>query len=407
MDTLLYLDTARVGQMCPEAQRADRDFALLAGEEAGSPYFDQFLRCGFTALCPPLRRRYQGLSDWARITGLKTSFRMFVGLPRDRQVLVAARSTQLVRLATRVLCLRSHNILTTDMVWPGYLKILQSECRRLGRRLIHVPIRHALFDQHAGKQDLIEQLTAYYRQYDCNGLFLSAVTYEGVRLPVSHVVQALGKTHKPRFVVVDAAQAFNHVPLGLDRPYCDFVLAGCHKWLRAYHPLGLGFLCKPSSERLIIATCREMLARCDLDDPLLRFTTELESGKLESFSETVNLATLFTATAAAGRVWRSGRTKQAELAAQLVNANRLAERATSCGWRPLRPDMPLQTGILLLRTSQHGFAQDSPDSLRTAFRTRGISLTSYRNGVVRFSLPDRPLPPASLDRICSALRHCA
>jgi hypothetical protein len=40
MTSCLYLDTARLGRMCPEAQAADRDFARFAGDEGCSLYFE-------------------------------------------------------------------------------------------------------------------------------------------------------------------------------------------------------------------------------------------------------------------------------------------------------------------------------------------------------------------------------
>ena len=81
MSTCLYLDTARLGQMCPEAQRADRDFARLAGEEAGSLYYDLFLRAGFFSLPPSLRSRYPGLADWSGVPALKSRIKTALGLP--------------------------------------------------------------------------------------------------------------------------------------------------------------------------------------------------------------------------------------------------------------------------------------------------------------------------------------
>ena len=56
MASTLYLDTARLGRMCPEAQAADHDFARLAGEEGCSLYFEQFLRWGYMALPQSLGR---------------------------------------------------------------------------------------------------------------------------------------------------------------------------------------------------------------------------------------------------------------------------------------------------------------------------------------------------------------
>ena len=85
--------------------------------------------------------------------------------------------------------------------------------------------------------------------------FLSAVTFQGVQLPVRQLVRTLGDRERPRFVVVDGAQALNHIPLGLGEEYCDLLLAGCHKWLRAYQTLGLAFCCRPSAERVVAEAC--------------------------------------------------------------------------------------------------------------------------------------------------------
>jgi len=106
MTSCLYLDTARLGRMCPEAQAADRDFARLAGEEGCSLYFEQFLRWGYTALAPARARRYPALEFWAGVSPFKQDLRTVLGLPAERPVLIANRSAQLVRLAARLLCLR-------------------------------------------------------------------------------------------------------------------------------------------------------------------------------------------------------------------------------------------------------------------------------------------------------------
>ena len=114
----LYLDTARLGQMCPESQRADRDFARLAGEEAGSLYYDFLLRAGFLSLPPTLRRLYSGLRGWSGVRSLKKHVQLALGFSSKRQLYLASRTAQLVRLACRTLCRQCENILVTDMLWP-------------------------------------------------------------------------------------------------------------------------------------------------------------------------------------------------------------------------------------------------------------------------------------------------
>ena len=112
-----------------------------------------------------------------------------------------------------------------------------------------------------------------YRHENCDGLLLSAVTCHGVRMPISEIVETISQIRRPGFVVIDAAQAVNHVPLHDTAKHADFLIAGTHKWIRAYHPMGLGFCCRPRAERLIGETFHEMLQRGELDDPLLQFTS--------------------------------------------------------------------------------------------------------------------------------------
>ena len=392
--------------MCPEAQAADHDFARLAGEEGCSLYFEQFLRCGFTALPPSLARQYPGLSFWAGVTAFKNDLKTAICLPRQRRVLVANRSAQLVRLAAKLLCQRCENILVTDMEWPAYIRALATECQRTGRLLTTVPMREAVLRDKICQDEAIDRLLDHYRRHNCDGLFLSAVTYQGVQLPVRQFVQSLQPREKPRFVVVDGAQALNHVPLGLADEYCDLLLAGCHKWLRAYQPLGLAFCCRRSSEKLVATTLSEMQARGEIDDPLLAFTNQLEAQSTESYSETVNLVPMFTAAAAVRRMLYSAKAKREELATQMANADRVADQAAATGWQPLRPTLLMQSGVLLLESRNQDTRQVPTDIIRQHFLTAGIAITVYDGGLLRASLPDWPMTSSDLPRLQSSLSQC-
>ena len=403
----LYLDTARLGRMCPEAQAADYDFARLAGEVGCSLYFEHFLRFGFGSLPPSLARQYPGLSFWAGVASFKNDLRTVLALPRDRQVFVANRSAQLVRLAARLLCLRCENILVTDMEWPAYLAILAAECRRMGRIVTTVPVRHAIFRGGISQQELVDRLAACYRRQNCDGLLLSAVTFEGVRQPIKELVETLGEADRPRFVVVDGAQAVNHIPLRLAAEYCDLLLTGCHKWLRAYHPLGLAVCCRAATEGVAMAVCREMFSCGELDDPLWSFATQLETERLESFSETVNIAPLLTAAAAVRAMIRSDRAKQAEFTDQIDNADRIADRSSESHWRSLRQSKPLRSGILLLEAAHAETRSAPPDRVRQRFLSSGIALTVYPGGILRASLPSRSMSGEDRDVLHSALSRWA
>jgi selenocysteine lyase/cysteine desulfurase len=403
----LYLDTARLGQMCPESQRADRDFARLAGEEAGSLYYDFLLRAGFLSLPPTLRRLYSGLRGWSGVRSLKKHVQLALGFSSKRQLYLASRTAQLVRLASRVLCRQCENILVTDMLWPAYRRILEEESRRCGRVVTTVPLRAAIFDERMTLSDLVGRLADAYGRENCDGLFLSAVTYHGIRMPVAEISQAASQVRRPGFVVIDAAQAVNHVPLHATARHSDFMIAGCHKWLRAYHPMGFGFCCRSSAEELMADSFSEMLQSGDVDDPLLRFSWELETGACEPFSETVNLAPLFTVTAAVERIWHSRLGRHEKHASQLANTDQVADLAKHTPWRPVRPTGPMRSGILLLRAKRSETRSASPEAVRFAFRRRGVTLSAYDGGLVRASIPPLSLPARGLDRLRAALNRCA
>jgi hypothetical protein len=407
MLTRLYLDTARLGRMCPEAQAADHDFARFASEEGCCLYFEHFLRSGYMALPCSLANEYRGLSFWAGVRAFKNDLKTVLTLPRERQVFVANRSAQLVRMAGRLLTSRCENILVTDMEWPAYVQALEAEVDRAGRTLTRVPLREAVLGGEAGEAEFVDTVVAAYQAGNCDGLFLSAVTFQGVCVPVAKIVQALGSRHRPRFTVVDGAQAVNHVPLGLAAGYCDLLLTGCHKWLRAYHPLGLAFCCRADSEEFVRQIYAEMRRQGELDDPLLIFSSQLETGERESFSETVNLVPMFTAAAAVRRMLSSPRSKRDELAVQVGNADRIAEQVPAAGWRPKRPAAGMRSGILLLEPRNASTRSAPPDVLRERLLTAGVALTTYDGGVIRASMPDAPLSPGHQNALQVALSRCA
>lgn len=90
MAPLLYLDTARLGQMTPAAKDAQLDVVRLSAEEPSSLYFEQFLRDGFSAWPTFYQERFPGLRTWTGVSGLKESIRRLVKAQDDWQVLLAS-----------------------------------------------------------------------------------------------------------------------------------------------------------------------------------------------------------------------------------------------------------------------------------------------------------------------------
>lgn len=299
MTPSLYLDTARLGQMCSTAQRAQRDFTGLAGDVAGAIRFDRFLRHGFDALAPTTQTRYAGLADWNGIKSLKNAICRLAKLDARLPVLMANRSAQLMKLAAILLCRPCENILITDLGWPGYHQILHRECRRAGRRTTSVDLFDDLLNAQIDEHEVVTRVSKAYAKNRCDGIFFPAVSNTGLRLPVQQICREIERQSDVRFAVIDGAQDFCHVQTDLRDDCCDLYLAGCHKWLGAYQPLGLAFYGRRRSQGLIETVLAESLESADLDDPMLSFVEQHcrhDSGQIHG--ETINLSSLFSCQAA-------------------------------------------------------------------------------------------------------------
>lgn len=401
MDDPLYLDTARLGRMSPSAQVAEQSLVALAAKEGNTAYYERFVRHGLS-VCPlAAEERYSGLGHWAGVGELKHSLRTLVGHRPDLPVLIAHRSAQLMELAARALYYSCRNVLVTDLGWPGYHDVLAHESRRVKRGMTTVEVRAEVLSGRLGEAELIDRVCAAFGRGRCDGLFLPGVSNWGVRLPVERIVRRLEQAHRVWFVAVDGAQEFCHTPGRLETEYCDLYIAGCHKWLGAHHPMGLAFYGQRRSCKVIDTVAADMTESGDLDDPLLRFSAQLETGT-HTAMETLNLMPLFTTRAAVadacppGRMWR-----------RAENAAAVAALAPVTGWKPLLPDAPLRSGILLLEAERAEVRSAPSDLLRTRLRDAGVAATVYDGGVLRLSMPALEFTGAELKRLETALCRTA
>lgn len=385
--TQLYLDTAKLGRMSPSARCAHDDLSRLASDEAGSPFFDRFLRDGAGDWTASLAARYPGLAGWRGVGRLKDQLRKLVGTKVDHPILLASRSAQLMKLAARLFFGPCHNVLVSDLGWPGYHAILEGEARRLGRRVTVVLLRDGVLRKGWGEEEVSRAVQDTYRQSGCDGVFLSTVSNLGVRLPISRIVSALEAASEPRFVVLDGAQELNHVPTDLSREECDLYLAGAHKWLGAFNPLGLGFYGRYRSRALIDTLLAALTGTGEIDDPLLRLSGQFERDLVEAFSETVSLVPLFSCHGAVNDAVVGGSR------CRPTDFSLLATLAAECGWSALVPEPPMQTAILLLQSIHADVRTRDPALVRAHFGRRGVALTSYADGLIRLSLPADGLQP--------------
>jgi hypothetical protein len=405
MPTELYLDTARLGRMALVARQTAADFARLTSDEGGSACVEELLRRGAAGWPEALRRRYPGLADWQGVARLKCSLRSLAGAPAEADVYLACRSGALMRLAARALFRSCRRVLHTDLEWPGYLALLEAERGRARGVLACTPVRDAAFRDGLPAEGLAALVADHYRRHGCDGLFLSAVSYDGLRFPLPELARALAFARPARFVVIDGAQALGHLPCDLGM--ADAYLAGGHKWLRSGHPLGVAIVPRPGSRGLLRTIAREMVGAGELDDPLLGLSRQLEGEALEPFGETADPAGLLCGAAAVAAALDGPDPLDGRFRTRVANAEALRAAVRNTGWRPLTPAPPLFSGILLLQAEGKEARSAPPEALRAEFQRRGIALTAYPDGIIRISAPSVPWEDEDLDQVRRALRRCS
>ncbi len=388
MPKLLYLDTARLGQMSPGARRASFDFSRFAGEFGCSLYLSDFLKDGFEAWPGELREQFSSLSDWQGVAALKNRLRTLGQARPESNCVVAARSASLMTIAARLMFGLCRNVLTTDLSWKPYQRILQRHWKRSTGRATQMQLRRALFGCRASAEETVDLIARKFAQRRCDGLFLPLVDCFGVRLPIVEIVERIRSENELRFVVVDGAQAINHVPLRLNADYCDFLLAGCHKWLHSFTPMGVGFYGRARSKSYIRESIRRWQRKGEITDPLMSFAEELETGRNKRFGESVAVSSMITANAAVCDAVEGPKVND-----EAITHNRelIESTATSDGrWRLLTPGKATSHRIMMLQSRTESRTAFS-DRLRGQFHLRGIAVSTYRGGRVRISLPATPL----------------
>lgn len=385
--------------MSPRALAAHTDLGRLAAAEGASPRFVRFLQAGFDRQADAAR--YPGLGCWRGVAPLKADL---LGLAGGGQlpVLLAARSATLMRLAARLLSVACRNVLTTDLAWPPYLGLLAGEAARRCRAVTVVPLRDAVFTGRIDADAVLRILTGAYHGRGCDGVFLPAVSSDGVRLPVAELVAAVSRGHGPRMVVVDGAQEFCHAPVSLANRGCDLYITGSQKWLGAYHPLGIGLCGRADSAGLVTNLVDDVLRSGEVDDPLLRFTTDLGRGEPGVGNETVGLVPLFTCQAAAVDAAESGTHGRDGFAARLANHAAVAGAIEPTGWIPQTPDTGLRSGILIGRSTSARVRATAGERVGGEFAGVGVELSAYDGGTIRLSMPDRPWMREEVEQLTRA-----
>ena len=376
MDGVLYLDTARLGQISVGARQALTDVMRFSQACGASTYFDDLLFGGHEQLRNP--GDFLGLSSWKGVESLRAEFRQFVFGRDVGETVFASRTASLMAIAAKMLFSRCRNVLVTDLNWQPYLDVLSSAIPNDACKITCVPIKRLVFDELATATDLVDCLKNAYVQNGCDGLFLPAVCNRGVKLSIKMLLDELRESARVRFSILDAAQALNHIDLQDVAQAVDFTIAGTHKWLRAFEPMGVGFFSKQGSRGFIRSTITRQLAADCLSDPLLRFT---ESEGMAS--ETVNLQPLFAASGALSDSLAT-QNKQSEFNAC---RSKIIEISRGTGWTPLIPHPELASRIVLTQKKQ--FSHWAVGTIRKFMMNSRVAVSDFGLGQCRISTPVR------------------
>jgi hypothetical protein len=355
------------------AQLAVRDFARLSGEAAFTLYGERFLRMGAAAWPERLRERYSGLLSWRGVADLKQRLNELAGAAPGSTCLLANRSASLLKMAGRQMQRRCRRVLMADLCWPQY----RAKLRRLLEPAVECVtqrLRTAVLKDGIGSDELIDRIARVYRSQDCDGVFLPAVSHDGIRVPVDAVVRRLQGIRPVAFAISDASQALAHVADELGADQCDVVISGTHKWLGAGMPMGVAFLASRAANSIEVRSC---------DDPLLIFTSQIVGRRGLAPIETVNVWPLI---ACAGALDCSPRPQDVHLSflRRLENGRHVKAAAERFGWKVCTHRLP--SGILLAQQRDAGGHGD----VRDYFARWGVSLSTLEDRVVRMAMPSTP-----------------
>lgn len=396
MSESLYLDTARLGLISPSAQRLQIAFARFASDPQSLLYFGEFLRHGLKGLPDQLQTRFGQLREWQGIDGLSQSIQRQTVAPAGSETLLASRSVSLMRLAAECTASRCRRVVTTDLLWSPYRRALAEACRRRGRALVVCRLRRAALEEAANANELAHRLVSSYQSCGGDGLVLPFIDHRGIGLPLNRVVaQIASEGCRPKSLVVDGSQAVGQVPVDLETMGCDHFIAGAHKWVGGYHPLGIAVVQAEAAASI--------LSRILRSDPILRLTQEATGRVAARHGETAAILPLLTA-AGAFRDLDSNRV-ESRLAIRLANRAFLTEAIkTTTRWRPVIRDEP-ENAVLLVRPPIGFLARTGFEASRS-LAAFGIAATSYRNHSIRLSMPSSRITQGDRRKLRTALSAC-
>ncbi len=358
--------------MCPTAVRAEQDFAKLVSQLGSSLYFERFLVEGFSGLPDCYQIACPGLGCWKGVERLKRDFAQFVNAP-DHSVSLFGNSKSLIDSTVNCLLGKANRILTTDLEWPPYLEALRVAAHELKKSVVVCRLRKPWLHRGESKLELTTRLRDAYLASQCDGLFLSSISYLGLATPIRELLQTIPDCRLPRFVTIDAAQTLGQKPVDLRDIGADITIGGTQKWMQAGRPLRVA-ITRPDSDFRLTGY-----------DPLHQFTQTLFSDHQE---ETTDPGSLITAAASLEEL--SGQTLEYRWQTRSENRRSLHELVNAM-------DDVIDSAILTIPL------EGAASLTRNAMHKIGLVASRFNNAV-RLSMPSDRLDSTDLHRIWNAIR---
>ena len=283
----VYLDTARIGQMTIGAKQAC-DAAQLIARDNPRVLFQEILEPTGKLIphwngIPELQYQLKNLFDAGDFSE---------DIPHPLHLMAASNSAVLMKLVARSIFSVGRRLMVTDLVWRNHLRLLQLEARRTNNEIIVVPLRQHLVNPDFSANGIADFVSDTFISQQCDSLFLTAVSSDGIRLPIDLILSGIDHESMVRQVFVDGAQEFAQGTECQFNKQIDGYLFSAHKWLGSSHPLSLMAYGNRRSASQIQRTLDRLIQSAEIDDPMIKFWISQVCPGSGRRDETVNVLPL-------------------------------------------------------------------------------------------------------------------
>ncbi|QDV42486.1 Aminotransferase class-V [Stieleria neptunia] len=384
MNVVHYLDSARLGLMSPSASRRHGELARFATTAAASPLMDTLLQDGGEAWPETVQREFPELSSYPGIPGFRRRLLETLGCEDWQRLVLGTSSNSLIRIASQLLFGPCERVLTTDLAWPVYRKVLERCAADRSRTLHVIPLRQFIARNCPTGPEIADFVFKQFRKHSCDGLFLTAVSHDGIRLPAGEMISAIKRRSEVKVSVIDGAQEFAQVDHHGSLRASDFYMTSGHKWAGSFIPIAIGVFGTNRSASRIDQIATDQIDSGLIDDPLMQLCWDSTDSPSIAAPSTANVAALFACDAA---ITDLASEPEAERCKSLGDSSvdGLLEQLAEKGWQTTPGSTACRSRTWVLNHAS--LAGYSPAEIRVRFASQGIALTAYDQGVIRLSIP--------------------